>query len=198
MGQSRTTKLLGPLKKWVLMPDLKMETYMEKIDLIDAAKLTAPNPVSLVCSMRPDGQTNLATVSWWTLLSLEPARIGFAMMKPSCTGEMVRENKKVILSVPGIPLARAVMECGSTTGRTTNKVDKFGIELKAVPGSDIQIPAHSVVAIQCGLHEFVDVGDHYFYICNVENVYADNTEQAVFAWKGYLKIAPVPGANHSS
>lgn len=164
---------------------------MEKISLIDAAKLTEPNPVSLVCSRTPEGLTNLATVSWWTLLSLEPERIGFAMMKPSYTGEMVRENKKLVLTIPGTPLARAVMGCGSTTGRTTNKADKFGIELKTIPECDIKMPAHSVLAIQCDLHEFVDVGDHYFYICDVERIYADNTEKPVFAWKGYKKIAPV-------
>lgn len=171
---------------------------METIQLLDAAKLTSPNPVTLICSLRPDGATNLATVSWWTILSLEPARIGFVMMKTSYTGEMVRENKKVVLTVPGVPLTRAVMECGSTTGRTTNKAAKFGIELESIPGSDIQIPVHSVLAIQCDLHEFVDVGDHYFYICDVKNVFANNAEQPVFAWKGYIKIGPVAGASHLS
>lgn len=62
--------------------------------LLDSAKLIDPNPVSLVCSKTPSGITNLATVSWWTYLSLDPATIGFAMMKPSYTGEMVRTNKK--------------------------------------------------------------------------------------------------------
>lgn len=38
---------------------------MKKIDLPFASKLTSPNPVSLVCTRKPDGSTNLATVSWW-------------------------------------------------------------------------------------------------------------------------------------
>ena len=37
--------------------------------------------------------------------------------------------------------------------------------------SDMQIHVHSIVAIHCAIREFVDVGDHYFYICDVENVY---------------------------
>ena len=45
---------------------------MNKINLPQAAKLTSPNPVSVVCTMKPDASTNLATVSWWTYLSFNP------------------------------------------------------------------------------------------------------------------------------
>ncbi len=160
-------------------------------NLLDSAKLIDPNPVSLVCSKTPSCITNLATVSWWTYLSLDPATIGFAMMKPSYTGEMVRTNKKVVLTVPSDKISpKQIMQCGSFTGRTKEKVKEFGIELKSLPDCDIQIPVHSVIAIQCALREFVDAGDHYFYICDVENVYGDENETPLFAWKGYSKIAP--------
>lgn len=163
---------------------------MKALSLIDSAKLTSPNPVTLICSKAPSGVTNLATVSWWTYLSLEPETIGFAMMKTSYTGEMVRANKQVVLTVPGEGLEKQVMQCGSSTGRTKDKAKDFGIELKNIPDCDIQIPVHSVVAIQCALREFVDVSDNYFYICDVENVYGDADENPLVAWKGYSKIAP--------
>lgn len=163
---------------------------MKELSLIDAARLTSPNPVSLVCSSPSAGVTNLAAVSWWTYLSLNPERIGFAMMKTSYTGETVRAGKELVLTVPGEPLAKQVMQCGSSTGRTKNKAKDFAIELKAIAHCDIQIPVHSVVAIHCALREFVDVGDHYFYICDVKHVYGDANEHPLFAWKGYSKIAP--------
>lgn len=163
---------------------------MKELSLIDAAKLTSPNPVSLVCSRTPAGVTNLATVSWWTYLSLDPEIIGFAMMKTSYTGEMVRAGKEVVLTVPGEALAKQVMQCGCSTGRTKEKAKEFSIELKNLPDSDIQIPVHSVIAIRGVLREFIEVGDHYFYICNVEHVYGDEEERPLFAWKGYSRIAP--------
>jgi len=163
---------------------------MEKISLPMAAKLTSPNPVSIVCTEKPDGTTNLATVSWWTYLSFNPNMIAYAMAKTSYSGEMVRSNKKVILTIPGTEIAEAVMGCGSTTGRNTNKAERFNIELKAIPGSSIQIPAHSRVAIQCSLKEYHEVGDHYLYICDVVQVYGNESEEALFAWNGYGKIAP--------
>ena len=163
---------------------------MNKINLPQAAKLTSPNPVTVVCTEKPDGSTNLATVSWWTYLSFNPNMIAFAMAKTSYSGERVRENKKVIVTIPGAEIAEAVMGCGSVTGRNTDKETKFGIELVEVEGSTIKIPPHSRVAIQCSLKEYHETGDHYLYICDVEQVYGDETEEALFAWNGYSQLRP--------
>ncbi len=163
---------------------------MEKITLPKASVLTSPNPVTLVCTEKPDGTTNLATVSWWTYLSFNPGMIAYAMAKPSYSGEMVRNSKKVILTIPGAEIADAVMGCGMCSGRDTDKIAKLGIEMQEVPESEIKIPLHSRVAIQCNLKEFVETGDHYLYICNVEQVYGNETEEAVFAWNGYGEIRP--------
>lgn len=167
---------------------------MRTLSLLDATRHTSPNPVSLICSRTPDGKTNLATVSWWTCLSLEPEIIGFAMMKTSYTGERVRDTRQLVLTIPGTPLARAVMQCGSTTGRTQDKAAAFDIALRDLPDCAIRIPVHSVVAIVCDLRDCIDVGDHYFYICTVKHVYADADESPLFAWKGYAKIAPAQPA----
>ena len=133
---------------------------MNKINLPQASRLTSPNPVSVVCTKKPDGSTNLATVSWWTYLSFNPNMIAYAMAKTSYSGEMVRNNREIILTIPGVEIADAVMGCGSTTGRNTDKATKFGITMANVEGSSIQIPVHSRVAIMCRLKEYHEVGDH--------------------------------------
>ena len=56
---------------------------MKEITLPKASKLTSPNPVTVVCTQKPDGSTNLATVSWWTYLSYNPNMIAYAMAKTS-------------------------------------------------------------------------------------------------------------------
>lgn len=68
----------------------------------------------------------------------------------------------------------------------------IGALLKAKAGRnrDSIIPAHSRVAIVCNLKEYHEVGDHYLYICNVEQVYGDETEEAMFAWNGYSQLRP--------
>ena len=164
---------------------------MKKLTLPQASKLTSPNPVTVVCTQKPDGSTNLATVSWWTYLSYHPDMIAYAMAKTSYSGEMVRKTGKLILTIPGAEIAPAVLGCGSTTGRDTDKASKFNIELADVEGSSIKIPAHSRLAIVCSLREYHETGDHYLYICDVEQVYGDAAEEALFAWNGYSQLRPV-------
>ena len=77
---------------------------MNKINLPQAAKLTSPNPVSVVCTMKPDGSTTPATVSWQTYLSFNPNMIAYAMAKTSYNGEMVRNTKKLSLQLPVLKL----------------------------------------------------------------------------------------------
>ena len=163
---------------------------MEKINLPKASQLTSPNPVTLICTKKPDGSTNLATVSWWTYLSFNSGMIAYAMAKTSYSGERVRETKEVILTIPGAEIAKAVMGCGTASGRDTDKIEKNNIEMQDVPGSEIRVPVHSKVAIRCSLKEYHETGDHYLYICNVEDVLANEAEEALFAWNGYAELRP--------
>ena len=163
---------------------------MNEIHLAQAAKLTSPNPISLICTKRPDGGTNLAPVSWWTYLSYKPGMIGYAMSQKSYSGECVRETGSVVLTVPGASLARQAMQCGGVSGRTVDKAAQFGIDLTPLCGTDIRIPVHTRLAISCRLKEYHAVGDHNLYICEVLKVHADETEQALFAWDGYASLHP--------
>lgn len=164
---------------------------MNEINLSQAAELTSPNSVSIICTEKSSGETNLATVSWWTYLSSRPGMIAYVMSKTSYSGELVRSNKNVILTIPGSSISEKVRLCGNSTGRNTDKVKEFRIEMQQVPYSNIKIPLHSRVAIQCKLKEFIEVGDHYLYICNVKKVYGNEEVKAVFAWNGYDEIRPV-------
>ncbi len=164
---------------------------MNEISLVQASKLTSPNPISLICTRKPDGGTNLAAVSWWTYLSYKPGMIGYAMSKKSYSGACVRATGNVVLTVPGEALSQQAMQCGSVSGRDVDKAAEFGIDLMELDQTDIRIPVHSRLAIVCRLKEYHTVGDHNFYICEVENVYANEEENALFAWKGYAELYPV-------
>ena len=163
---------------------------MKKMTLPQASRLTSPNPVTIVCTRKPDGSTNLATVSWWTYLSYNPDMVAFAMAKPSYSGERVRETGEVVITIPGASQAEVALGCGSTTGRDTDKAAQFSVELAPLEGSGISIPVHSRLAIQCSLKEYHEVGDHYLYICTVEQVWGNLEEEALFAWNGYSKLGP--------
>lgn len=134
----------------------------------------------LICTETPEHKTNLATVGWWTLLSYNPGMVCFAMAKTSYSGERVRETAEVLLAVPSTEMKKTVISCGSTTGRDTDKAVKFGIELQDIPSTNIKVPVQSRVVLKAKLTQTIEAGDHYLYICNVENCYQDETKEALF------------------
>ena len=52
------------------------------------------------------------------------------MAKTSYSGEIVR-NKKAILKITGTEIAEAVVGCGSTTGRNTDKAENVSHSQKS-------------------------------------------------------------------
>ena len=164
---------------------------MKEINIMEAIAITSPNPLTLICSEKPDGTVNLAPVGFFSYLSFNPPMIGFAMGKEAYTGNRIREIGKVIVTLPGTSLSDTVMSCGLSSGKTTDKVKEFGIELAEIKGSTIKIPTHTKMAIVATLKQTIEVGDHYLYICDVDKFLADHTENALFSWDGGKKIAPI-------
>ena len=163
---------------------------MKEINIGQATQLTSPNPLVMICTQKEDDSTNLAPVSFVTYLSFNPAMLGFAMGKNAFSGKMIQKFKNVVIAVPAMSLKNAVISCGTTSGSDTDKVQKFDIELKELPDCSIKIPEDTKLAFVAKLSQTLDVGDHYFYICDIEKIYGDEKKEAVFAWNGYSKIAP--------
>ena len=129
---------------------------MKELNIMEATVLTSPNPLTLICSKKEDGSTNLAPICFVSYLSFNPPMVGFATGKQSHTGKQVRETGKVIVTVPGESLAQVVMACGGSTGAQVNKVAANNIEMMAVEGSDIQIPVDTRLAMVATLQQSVE------------------------------------------
>lgn len=163
---------------------------MNELNIMEAAAFTSPNPLALICSQNEDGTTNLAPICFVSYLSFDPPMVGFSAGKQSHTGRRVRETGKVILTVPGESLAGAVMACGSSTGASLHKAAEYRVEMKAVEGSDILIPADTKLAMVAALEQTVETGDHILHICRVEKFLGDAGKKGLFAWNGFGKAAP--------
>ena len=113
----------------------------------------------------------------------------FSLNKGAYTLELLEKNKEVVIAVPGVSLTGALIACGTSSGRATDKVEKFGIAMKKLAGTEIEIPKDTRLAIVAEVCGTVDADDHVLHICNVKNVYADESIEAVFGWNGYAELA---------
>lgn len=163
---------------------------MEKISIAKAPVFTSPNPMTLICTQKPDGTTNLATLAFWTYAFTAPGKIVFSLNKGAYSLELLAASKEVVVAIPGADLCGAVIGCGTSSGRNTNKVEKFGIPMQKIEGTGIEAPASSRLVIHATVSETVDADDHVLHICNVNSVFADESIEAVFAWNGYAELAP--------
>lgn len=163
---------------------------MKEINIGQAAALTSPDPLVLVCTQKEDGSLNMAPVSFFMYASFNPPMLAFGMGRSANSGENIRRTGKAVLSVPGVSLKDAVMAYGSASGGKTDKLKELPISLQSIKGSDIQIPEDSRVAFVVSLAQTVEAGDHYLYLCDIEKMVADDTKEALFAWDGYAKVAP--------
>ena len=136
---------------------------MKELNIMEATVLTSPNPLTLICSKKEDGSTNLAPICFVSYLSFNPPMVGFATGKQSHTGKRVRE---------------------------TDKVAANNIEMMAVEGSDIQIPVDTRLAMVATLQQSVEVGDHILHICQVDKFLGDEDKKGLYAWNGFGKVAP--------
>lgn len=164
---------------------------MNRISITQATKLSSPNPITLVCTETPDNNTNLAPVSFYSYLSFQPEMLGFAMMKQSYSGELIRKNKRVVLAMPGSEIADAAFSCGTVSGRDKNKAEELGILLTEIPNCPIKVPVQSRLVFDCRLTEYIEVGDHYLYICIIDAIFGDESKVQLLAWNGYANLRPL-------
>ena len=133
---------------------------MNKINISNAPAYTSPNSMTLICTEKPDGSTNLAT-----------------------------EKKEIVLAIPGVELTGALIGCGTCSGRDTDKAAKVGLTMQEVEGTNIKAPVPCKLLILATVAQTMDADDHVVHLCDVKGVYGDEDVDAVFGWKGYAEFA---------
>lgn len=143
---------------------------MNQIKIAQAPLYTSPNPMTFICSKKANGKTNMATLAFWTYASTNPGKVVFSLNKGAYTLELLAKNNEVVIAVPGAELAGALIACGTSSGRDTDKVEKFNIAMQKLDGTEICVPELTRLAIVAKVNSTVDADDHILHICDVTTV----------------------------
>ncbi|MDO5147634.1 MAG: flavin reductase [Eubacteriales bacterium] len=114
---------------------------MNKIKFSNAPAFTSPNSMTLICTEKPDGTTNLATLAFWAFASTNPGKIMFSLNKGAYSLELLAEKKEVVLAIPSVELTGTLIGCGTCSGRDTDKAAQIGLNMQDVEGTKIKAPA---------------------------------------------------------
>lgn len=99
--------------------------------------LLEPGPVVLLTTAAR-GRPNVMPMSWHTMLEFEPPLVGCVVSDGNHSFAALKATRECVLNIPSVELARTVVRCGNTSGRTVDKLAAFG--LTAVPASRVRPP----------------------------------------------------------
>jgi len=99
--------------------------------------LLEPGSVVMITTAR-EGQANIMTLSWHTMLEFEPPLVGCVISNRNHTFDIVKATKECAINIPTVELSKKVVDCGNNSGRTVDKFKEFN--LTAMPASCVQTP----------------------------------------------------------
>lgn len=72
------------------------------------------------------------------MIDFEPPLVGCVISNRDYTFDILRKTKECVINIPTVELIKKVNACGNTTGRTIDKLRKFG--LTGLPASQVKAP----------------------------------------------------------
>jgi flavin reductase (DIM6/NTAB) family NADH-FMN oxidoreductase RutF len=156
-----------------------------------AQELTSPNPFALVSTRKPDDTTNLMALSWWTYASNHPPTIAVCISKKGYSNELIITNQEFCLNIVDVSLRESAFLCGTCSGRSENKPEKFDIALVDPLEIQTRLVKEHKVAFECRLVGTTDTADHSIFVAEVVACHLDPEKTQLYALDGYRSLGTV-------
>lgn len=145
----------------------------KQVQLSKAKWLVEPGCVVIVTSGTM-GNANLMTFSWQTPVnSTDPCLILLAISHARYSYELIRQNRELVINIPGEELLEQTHFVGQVTGKNVDKFKESGLTPIAAsivhPPLIKECPAH----LECRVVETFKMQTHDLLICEVLQAIAD-------------------------
>ena len=145
--------------------------------------LLEPGPVVLVTTARA-GRTNhvkgraphvanIMPMSWHTMMEFVPPLVGCVISSQNHTFEMLRATGECVINVPTVELAKKVVGCGNTSGRSVDKFKTFGLTPVAASVVAAPLIAECYASLECKVMNRKLVTPYNFFILEVVKAWID-------------------------
>jgi flavin reductase (DIM6/NTAB) family NADH-FMN oxidoreductase RutF len=145
----------------------------EAVDLSKAKWLVEPGCVVLVTSGTMK-KANVMTFSWQTPVnSAEPLLVVLAINHARYTYELIKQNRELVINVPGEELLEQTDFVGRVTGKNVDKFKESG--LTAAPAGVVTPPLIQECAahLECRVVQIFEMETHDLLVCEVLRASAD-------------------------
>lgn len=160
---------------------------MEIIPAKQSIGAFSPQHFGLV--LTDDGEKlNIMAVSWFTFASTNPPKITLALSKKGYTGETITKTGKATLVLPVKSAAKAAYACGTSSGRTNDKISQTGLTPLEIEGFSVPAIEESSMAWSLELIDIFDAGDHNIFLMEIKCAAKIKEEACLYAMGGYSKL----------
>jgi flavin reductase (DIM6/NTAB) family NADH-FMN oxidoreductase RutF len=144
-------------------------------------------PIYLV-SCQHKRKKNIISVGMFALFSVKPILVGVGIAPSRYSCDLIRKSGEYVVNAVDENLVEAVRICGEKSGK---EADKFKLA-RLTPEKGIKVNApvikESPVSIECKVIKEVEVGDHVWFIGEVQAAQAredyDWSDGLMFKWIG--------------
>ncbi|GFN24298.1 flavin reductase family protein [Thermanaeromonas sp. C210] len=131
--------------------------------------LQPSNPV-LVTTLEPDGTTHVAPFSWVTPVSVNPPRVGLALLnspKKQHTLKNIEREGEFVINLPNLDIAERLVKCSYMVEPGQKKFTLAGFT--AIPSREVKPcgVAECRAHMECRVLSITETGDHSFIVADV-------------------------------
>lgn len=135
--------------------------------------VVVPRPIAWVTSVSAEGVDNLAPHSFFTVSCVDPPMVQFTSVGEKDTLRNVRATREFVVHLTPEGLFETVNATSTDYPPEISEIDALGLTRE--PATTVRPPriAESPVAIECGLHAAIQLGDCTVVIGRVRHVAVD-------------------------
>ena len=135
-------------------------------------RLLESGPVVMVTTAA-GGRLDVMTMSWHTMLEFQPPLVGCVVSDRNYTFDRLKATRECVINIPTVELAAKAVGCGNTSGRRTDKFERFG--LTPVAGARVKAPliAECYANLECRVVDTRMVAKYGFFVLEVVKAWID-------------------------
>jgi flavin reductase (DIM6/NTAB) family NADH-FMN oxidoreductase RutF len=117
---------------------------------------------------------NLITCSWFGTVCSEPPMVGLAVRESRYSHRLIHERRAFSVNVPRAADLKAVVHCGTVSGRRHDKFRELGLTAAPCPPlRDTPMIAEFPLSFACRVRHELELGSHHLFIAEVLAVHGE-------------------------
>lgn len=134
--------------------------------------LLEPGPVVLLTTAWK-GLPNVMPMSWLTMLEFTPPQVACVVSNRNYSFDALRKTKQCVINIPTAELAEQVVDCGNTSGKMTDKFERFGLTPVQAATVDVPLIAECYANLECRVIDTRMVNKYCLFVLEVSKAWID-------------------------